>query len=348
MSLSTPSRRDRTADAVRGFAATLVIAGHLIIRDSTGLPAPYWFGKVLDFIHMPLFFFFGGYFSLSALHRSCPELLRQKAHRLLVPYVMWSSVAAAAKVAAGLLQGTFAFASALTLWIQTLLFAQSMWFFVSLFTVHVIGWVFVRALDRWHGWAFILPLLLALLPGSEVFAWHKTQEMLPFFVLGILMARERIPCRLDAVTPRMQILLCLSSLAVLAASPAYILVLAACRERQGPSLLVCCAGELLLSIAALVLLSCLFSVCRPLARFFSWLGRYSMQLYCLHMFFVKYFAVTLPAALLTLPQAVSSVCYFVAALGVGITCAVLSWAVLDRIPLYRLLMLGQGSDALTR
>lgn len=345
MALSAHPARDHMADSLRGFAAILVIAGHLISRDIAMLPTPYWFLDDLTFIHMPLFFFFGGYFSLHSLRESLPHLLGQKALRLLLPYGMWSSVAVAAKTAAALLQGTFSVGQTLSHWGSTLLFAESMWFFVSLFIVHVAGWFLLRALDRWHAGALFLPLVLTLLPGSSIFAWHKTQEMLPFFVLGMLMARQHLPYRIDKLTPPRQAVLCLVALAVLTATPVYIPTLSAFRAQQGPLLIVCCAGEFFIFAAAMVLLCCLFSLSRPLLRVFGWLGRYSMQLYCLHMFFVKYFAVAAPSFLFAWPQAVSSVCYFALAFVVGTVCASLSWAVLDRIPLYRLLMLGQGPTA---
>ena len=132
---------------------------------------------------------------------------------------------------------------------------------------------------------------------------------------------------------------------MLTAAPWYLPALSVFRAQSGPLLVACCAGEFFVFAAAMVLLNGLFSLCRPLLRLFGWLGHYSMQLYCLHMFFVKYFAVVVPASLFALPQAVSSVCYFVLAFAVGSLCAGLSWAVLDRIPLYRLLMLGQSLSA---
>lgn len=229
-----------------------------------------------------------------------------------------------------------------TLWLDTLLYAESLWFFIAIFISYLIGWVFLRLLDRYGFWALLFPAVLACMPGSPVFAWHDTQEMQLFFALGLLFAARGVYYDTHRLrTAGWRYALLFLAVAAFAASPFYVLYLRDLRTEQGPMLLLLFAGELLLTASAIVVLTELFHLCAPLKRFFFWLGQYTMELYCIHMFFVKYLMVVTPARIFPLPQALSSVYYFAVSTCIGIVCALLSRWILDRIPLFRMFMLGQ-------
>ena len=70
------------------------------------------------------------------------------------------------------------------------------------------------------------------------------------------------------------------------------------------------------------------------------MGRYSLQIYCIHMVFVDYLPIRLPEAWCNVGLNLLNVLYIILGAVVALICVGMSYLVLDRIPLYRWFMLG--------
>jgi membrane-bound acyltransferase YfiQ involved in biofilm formation len=80
---------------------------------------------------------------------------------------------------------------------------------------------------------------------------------------------------------------------------------------------------------------------KPIQKSLSVLGNYSLQIYCIHMVFVEYVVVRYPAGIYGWPLAAVDLLYVLMGAVVSFLCVGMSYAVLDRIPIYRWIMLGK-------
>lgn len=89
----TPKPRLQYFDMLKGMAIFMVVMGHVITFGIRGLDRAFIF-KLIAEVHMPLFFFISGWFSLKILAPGkwkCPDLL-SRAKQLLLPMVVMSTL----------------------------------------------------------------------------------------------------------------------------------------------------------------------------------------------------------------------------------------------------------------
>lgn len=329
--------RYELADSLRGVAAVLVVTGHLLVRDSELMKSSF-FLHLLYCVHLPIFFFFAGFFSKKSFKKSLWTVTKQKAIRLLLPYLMWSSVAVLAKSVLDILHGEWILLSSAQMWIHTLLYADSMWFFLSLFLMHVL---FRGLYEIWRKKpivAICAAIVAYMLPMESVLSLHETQAMMPYFSLGLLAASyEGARARYDAYWKPMVI----AAPVILLCAPMYVEIAYSNRMSYGlPMLLSACICTAVTS-AFCVICKLLFNRFRVLSKAFSVLGKFSMEIYCVHMMFVNYLPIRIPQFLVEGPEWISDIAYFALAFTMGWIIVLLSHFVLNRIPIYRWFMLGQ-------
>lgn len=89
--------RNRNVDILRGYAISLVVLGHAIIIYPQNLHLITWCRFLYDLIcsfHMPLFFFISGfiYHYFEKGLKGYIHYIKNKAKRLLVPYLIFSGI----------------------------------------------------------------------------------------------------------------------------------------------------------------------------------------------------------------------------------------------------------------
>lgn len=81
--------RDGLLDSVRGIAIILVVFGHCIQYSTPDFENSKMFAAIYSF-HMPLFFMVSGYvLAMSGLKRPVPAILYSRAKNLLIPFFTW-------------------------------------------------------------------------------------------------------------------------------------------------------------------------------------------------------------------------------------------------------------------
>lgn len=331
--------RNESADSLRGIAAILVITGHMLVRDAELLPDPNYLRYTLYCVHMPLFFFFAGFYARSALQGSFWELLKQKAPRLLVPYVMWSSVAVAAKAAISLLQGQWDGEQVLYTWGDTLLYARSAWFFLVLFTLFCLFWLLHWVYRKSPVAAVALAVIVYFLPISMVLALHRAQTMIPYFALGLLVRQKKTIISQFSRDHGNKLLW--AALLVLAVTPLYIVQASKTRLVYGFEMLLSNCVCVLTTATVCILGEAVMKKVQPLRKMFRLFGEYSMELYCIHMMFVNFLPIPIPQKILSMPEPIVDILYLAMALVLAFMIVAASCWIFNRIPIYRWLMLGQ-------
>ena len=294
-------------------------------------------------MHMPVFFFVAGLHSKKALSQPFLSMARKKAKRLLIPYLMWSLVAVAAKEVLRLMQGNFSLIDSVRLALHTLMFGDSVWFFLSLFLTFCTAWLLIYIYSKAMLPTIGIFLIILFLPLPSIFVLHKTQEMLFFFTIGMVWNKFGTVLQISRIRNTVWFpTMCVAVLFFFSLlTPQYELI----------------RNSYYLHFAALLIIE--FFVTVPLYElikgvvertkqrkwyfFFSILGRYSMQIYVIHMFFISYLPIRLPAEIAGSSQFISGIMYTILSGIICVLCVGLSKYVLDRIKLYRCLFLGKSN-----
>ena len=351
--------RDRSVDALRGLAITLVVLGHAILDSAAVLHAgpgmvdmgPFWVPlatawslplNVLYSFHMPLFAFVSGFVMWPPRGRSIAEGVTSRARSLLVPYLAWFGILYATNWSPHHAGG---FGPAL---IDALLGRDGLWFLYALFVSTavvvclervprsrwVLSFVALVAVVSSSGWAFAVPNVLYL---SDVL-W-----IFPFVVLGYLMG----PYKSQVIEHRWLVV----ALGCVAFVPLFILrypvevaslqpITRLLSESANPG----APGGAILGLAvswlAVVLpYACACAAVAALCGLYlgreggaidvqAWLGRKSLGIYAMHGPVVWWLA----------SHGVREV--FVLA-GISLALCVMATAILERIPLLGAVLLGQ-------
>ena len=335
-------RRNEYADALRGFAAVLVITGHLMARDFDKIAQPNYFYSWIYCVHMPAFFFFAGLFAETGIRKSFPAFLRQKIFRLLIPYITWSSVAVAAKAALAIVQGHWDPMQTLRQLGCTLFYGKSMWFFLSLFTMHLLFLGIARLWEKNRALAVLTAIVCWILPlNGGSLSLHNTQSMMLYYALGMLAAKHKK--KISACAAHKYAVI--AAAAVLCAAPLYIVKASELRLDYGLRLIMASVLSALTAGSVCILMGRLMHAVAAVRRVFFLFGKYSMEMYCIHMLFVNYLPLHVPESISSLPEIAVDAIYFLIALAVGFICVVLSAAIFNKIPVYRWFMLGQWPQA---
>jgi fucose 4-O-acetylase-like acetyltransferase len=159
--------RNKTVDALKGYAIILVVIGHAIENIVYGQN-----NKVDEFVnsfHMPLFMFLSGYVIFGRVTKPWSRWIWIRAERLLIPYIVW-------------------------LFISNDFFSlNGLWFLMVLFILYCILLI-IRYLKKYLGyfayiWIFLFLLILpvyGLWWCDYYLRWHYI-----FFFAGYLIAEHR-------------------------------------------------------------------------------------------------------------------------------------------------------------
>jgi fucose 4-O-acetylase-like acetyltransferase len=313
--------RDESLDVAKGFGILLVVLGHCLIglRSSTFFPATLQWPILtiygIYFFHMPLFFVVSGHLA-SGKHRPVGSTVGKLVLTIAYPYFLWSILQGLSEIYLSKYTNGHESISSLyrIFWVPIVPY----WFLYALFFCH-LGYLAIRKLSHpvQLGIAvvvFMVPLFF-IEPLSQAYLQIVLQTVRGFlyFVLGVV-----------SVTQVRQ----LGRWAAVAATTLFVVfaVVAVQSQLRG---LVGTIAELPAAIAGIV---ATLAWSRMLAAqpgpqpgtfrgrtvsIFAFLGRYSMSIYVMHIFFTAGVRIALKRVG-TQPTPAGTVLEIVAAVGVGI------------------------------
>lgn len=279
---NTKQERNDIFDYAKGIGIILVVYAH-VARGvfNAGLPINHDFYVLADRIiysfHMPLFFFISGYFLLKSLaKRSAVQLIGNKAGTVLYPYLVWSLLQGIVEVAlAKYTNGHVQLKDIFTLLWQP---RAQFWFLYVLFGVFTMAALLYRnPSPPWTSLVLGLAILYFLGGYSpvDVYMLNAMPNFFVYFAFGVSFSHILPKLNLSRYS-------WLISLAALFAIGQWGII-------QDLTLL----SINLLPISKLVLgmlgITLTLSVSQYLSKlkwsFLSFLGRYSLEIYLMHIFF---------------------------------------------------------------
>lgn len=309
---ATTKQRDRSFDIAKGIAIYLVVLGHIVTVSTIRIP--------IDFIHMPLFFFVSGWFFAKAFESDKEDGVLQimhKAQRLLLPFLFWSFIALVFNVvlwtASGGAQGVPVVGYVVDQAIDIFVHVRSLWFLLVLFLT--LAYMFLcRAIARKlkcnryvlaiFGW-LVLYIFVPDNYQASAFGLYKFEWLFPLFIGGCVLKDSRIVSRAKGLYGKHGVVSCLGL--IIAVLLMYAVFAKPLFDLWGvPNVF---AWETPLTAVGIIVYYCLsflgvvglmvFSARLAKTRACTWLselGLYSMDVYVMHMFFVKAFLIVAPAA----------------------------------------------------
>lgn len=334
------SQRNAAFDIAKCLSMYLVVLGHLI-ADRTSDPA-----YMINLLHLPVLFFISGFFSVSSVEkRTAGDLLKRKTVSLLIPYLLWSGISLAANSALMILSGSFSLQSFLNEATQIFVYARSVWFLIQLFVTFVIFLGIHKLLEKTGTRKYEIPiylgvwLVLSLLIPGEVLGFHKFKWLFPFFLCGYLSGKNRERWQVWLSSHRKLSAIGWISLIY----PALVAVLVrddTCRQYTNftyHSLTGGLSGLMYYAVSAMgVMLMMKISHClakTPVGQFAAQIGTYSMDIYVIHMFLIKF--IPIPVELGALSPLVIWLLLAAVTLIIVLAIWLLSKYVLRRVKIFR-------------
>lgn len=318
-------------DIIKGLSIYLVVLGHLL--DLIGDPAP-----AINLCHIAAFFFVSGFLLHGSLERhGIGGVLRSKTRGLLIPYLVWSAVSLIANLGLSFIHGGAmtlqAFAAEFT---DVFLRGRSVWFLIQLLFAHYV-FLMCKKLVKKDGvfWvaSIVIYLLLCLILPDNWFQFILFKRLYGFFMAGYAVASlpnlrgiyvkstvTRILAAVSCTYPLLVWLFFRSGLyAQMNAGALKPLAVLLGMITGGVGVLLICAAATLLRN-------------RRTGDVLAVIGQYSIDVYVMHMFLVKFLPVhTLVARL---PVSVTYVFMFVYAAMIVAVIYCLSAYVLRRSRFY--------------
>jgi fucose 4-O-acetylase-like acetyltransferase len=189
-----PTSRKIWIDAVRGYAISLVVVGHVIQSGSNGdfdfFTHPV-FSAIYTF-HMPLFMLMSGYVAAASFGRQpFLPLIWSRMRSLLVPILAWTVLASSVVFVLRFLFGDSLASDGTAQYIFSGLLNPSslLWFPWILFVASVISRAFMSLRPKLG----LIPVILSVpivwvLPITQYFGFFQLKWLYPFFIAGLVLS----------------------------------------------------------------------------------------------------------------------------------------------------------------
>lgn len=289
--------RELKFDIAKALAAYLVVLGHMLGQIA---------GKniyLISYCHMPVFFWVSGYFlnrTLNDNRGGYKRLITKKIYRLLIPYLVWSAISLAANlIMQWMIEGELT-----ALWIRDefaaiFIYARSVWFLPEIFFSEflcIVVW-YVTGRKKCIGYVLLAFVWLAatFVSANGFTLIYKFQWLFPFLLLGMI-CRE-YEDRKNGEVKKMQTAMRLAGFLFVP------LALLTYRERYFSAYSQFAYSDLqsILAGSFYFVLSCM-SICLIMwiseqvekmagGKWLALAGGYSMEIYVIHMFGVKFMRV---------------------------------------------------------
>lgn len=288
-------KRNLRIDIMKGLAIYCVVAQH--VSESVLLK------EFFSIFHMQTFFLLSGYLSQYSAKKevSYKKMLFSKGKRLLIPYLVWSSVSLLSNLAMAIVQNKeLSLQQMQKEFVNIFLYARSVWFLIVLFILFLI-WGFVQVCKNRYklggGVKYLLYLfswfLICVCVPERYFQLFKLKYFYPFFLLGIYLSEYPE----QFIMLKNQIPNCIRRMILL-----FPLLIFCFRHSKAISLFYYFEAEKLYFLE--IILGIIFTILGVLFLFYlteiiykfknlrqsaATIGKYSLDIYILHMFFVKFF-----------------------------------------------------------
>ncbi len=269
-------------DSAKGIGIVLVVYGHVARGlEHGGIVADSRLYRLVDAsiysFHMPLFFFLSGLFFLSSFRKQGIGLLRGKMGSIVLPYLFWSVLQLGCKIT---LRGyTNSQAGWGELWTILWRPVEQFWFLYALLLIFIVTSLVFSLLGRMGMteanqvavtvvFSLMLYFFRSSLPG--VFQVQAVAHYLVYFVLAMSCASHwPAPSCERARAAALPVCFLLACYSVFYAGEG---------AADAPSL------QLALAVAGIsTTVTVIPFLARRLAAVVAWLGRYSMEIYCVHV-----------------------------------------------------------------
>jgi fucose 4-O-acetylase-like acetyltransferase len=310
------SGRDNAFDIARGLVIVLMVCGHL--TESVVIRAPIYY------FHMPVFFFAAGWFFQKTLFSDDLDTgmqLIKKARRLLVPFLVWSAISLLFSTALAFAMRTVPLEElpgfALSEFFEIFVELRSVWFLFSLFFMSCVL-LLVRLMARK---THVNPLLIALalwllsyllmpLSVSEsLFALYKFPSFFIFMILGCFLKTSKLFGKMREAGKSRPAIAAVAFLAYVAASylvfdaklfqqwyyPDFQTLL---RDSSLPFMLLYYLLATFGVFSCVILAGAARVESSRIGRWLLQCGKQSLDIYVIHMFFVKFAIIICPSAIL--------------------------------------------------
>ena len=277
MDASTLRRRIEWMDSARGIGIILVVYGHVLrgLLDAGYLSkaSPLWLSDYSIYtFHMPFFFLLAGLNVRRSIEKGKATFILGKLWTVAYPYFLWSTIQGTIQLQISRLALSVLNHKPSPLFMEVILRhpISQFWFLYALFICHVVAFVVGRS-----KWTLALvgasSFILSLFSIGE-----PTSYMLPFYILGILLASYA-----ERWSPSLRTSVIVGVTGVVLFAVAVKLGHAA---SHGKAASVFSMPAALLGIGLLCLLGQLLAcMSRPLTQILKAIGAMSMTIYILHI-----------------------------------------------------------------
>lgn len=284
--------RDKKMDFIKGVTIFLMVWGH-IVQHFYGNEGSFYGNivyKVIYTFHMPLFMFISGYFFKSSLDkRSLPEIMKGKTIQLGVPIFIWTIFYYVEDL---LYTGAeFEFRQLFHLFFRRLWFLAA-FFMLSIFVA--IIWQFFKKYSKGFILTCIIMGFVILIIPDELFSAVFFKFMYPYFVAGILANhfKEQIksyqkPVFIISAVIYLLLLIGFKDNYYVYTSGMYLPFNGGLKEQ-----LFIIYYRYLIGFAGIITVMGILELLYSLGHnyLFIHLGKYTMEIYIIHIFFLNYLA----------------------------------------------------------
>jgi len=332
--------RNKTVDALKGYAIILVVFGHAI-QHILG-PNTAYDNTVFRFIysfHMPLFMFLSGYIIFGKVPKLWSKWLWKSSRRLLIPFFIWFLIWSVNSQFDFI---HFAFINGLS-GVQAHFFKgltdnifDTPWFLMVLFMFYLIL-LMIKYLEKYTGYFIYIWIFLIIYIQPIHHLWIiNLQWYYPFFFGGYLIAKNQNS--LPIISAETKLLFCGLFILLYFLLPNWI---------GTPNGWVILPGQWALNIliAFLGIAASYFLIdflCnKRISRLFSHLGLYTLDIYVLHAIFLGWCFGNFSTLFFRLDLGIYSIPIFMTLFALSLS-YVTSW-IIRRSPLLKFVLLGDKS-----
>lgn len=329
---------NESIDLLRGFAIFLVVWGHLIESSSI-------LYRYINNLHLPLFFIISGFLlGRSLSNHSRGIILKKKFYRLYIPFLSWSFIAFASKALFAIIHKHFSYESFYEMFYSVFIQAKSVWFLEILFWGSCLIIFYSKISDNKIGKMFFIILILCIyifLP-NDIMSLGKLKVMFPVFFFGFWIYNKNLySLFLTSYFKRFGIFLGVTFACLLYFLYDYEMYV---RFTEFDISILEIGILWYLYFTVIQLLGIFFSIyiILPLLKkihLFKIIGKYSLDIYVQHMFFINYIIKIFSNHFTTI--LFEELFIILCAVLITLFCTFISKNILHKIRIYRLFMIGE-------
>lgn len=283
---SYDNRRDTLIDALKGTAIILVVLGHAIQYNLTDFDSNIIF-KIIYSFHMPLFMFLSGYLSFN-IKKFDVNFLVKKFKSLVIPFVLWYIISYWVQK----YYVSVNFIEYITRWIKSP--DYGLWFLWVLFLNFCLLYLFIKLNKYLHDFAFIIGIFLVYKVPITILGVYQLKWYIIFFIGGYLVAKYM------GIIKKYKCKILIISIVV------YPIILSFWKRVGNPTFTSYIIGKSIFKImpvlntvlflyrylvpfmGIIIVIFIINSIKNfKIYNFFCWIGKYTIDIYIFHFFFLK-------------------------------------------------------------